>query len=91
MPLWFLPKEVGIKASVYADAGQLLNYRGPTQIFATNESIVPYDDNRIRSSIGAGLIWQSPFGPLRFDYAVPMTKSPYDRTQVFRFGGGTSF
>ena len=42
-------------------------------------------------SVGVGLIWQSPFGPLRFDYAVPITKGRYDRVQEFRFGGGTTF
>ncbi|MDH2384703.1 BamA/TamA family outer membrane protein [Bradyrhizobium sp. CER78] len=40
---------------------------------------------------GVGLIWASPFGPLRFDYAVPITKGKYDIVQEFRFGGGTSF
>jgi outer membrane protein insertion porin family len=45
----------------------------------------------IRSSVGAGLIWSSPFGPLRFDFAFPVTKASYDRKQWFRFGGGTSF
>jgi outer membrane protein insertion porin family len=51
-----------------------------------------YDNgNTVRSSVGVGLIWQSPFGPLRFDYAVPLTKGKFDRTQEFRFGGGTSF
>ena len=42
-------------------------------------------------SVGVGLIWASPFGPLRFDYAVPLTKGTYDRVQQFKFGGGTSF
>ncbi|MGY3366580.1 outer membrane protein assembly factor BamA [Bradyrhizobium sp. GM5.1] len=51
-----------------------------------------YDNgNAVRSSVGVGLIWASPFGPLRFDYAVPLTKGKNDRTQEFRFGGGTSF
>ncbi|MEO6946863.1 MAG: BamA/TamA family outer membrane protein, partial [Nitrobacter sp.] len=51
-----------------------------------------YDNtNKIRTSVGVGLIWQSPFGPLRFDYAVPITKGRYDRVQEFRFGGGTTF
>jgi outer membrane protein insertion porin family len=45
----------------------------------------------VRSSVGVGLIWESPFGPLRFDYAFPLTKEPYDRVQQFRFGGGTKF
>ncbi|MCP3389427.1 outer membrane protein assembly factor BamA [Bradyrhizobium sp. CCGB12] len=111
MPFWFLPKEVGLKGAVYADAGGLYDYKGPTSWTATNEVNVPgcipstvnppsagtctglvYDDSKvIRSSVGVGLIWQSPFGPLRFDYAVPLSKGRYDRTQEFRFGGGTTF
>ncbi len=109
MPFWFLPKEVGIKGALYADAGGLSDYQGPTSWAATGEvnqvGCIPasktsvgncmgmsYDNsNPVRSSVGVGLIWQSPFGPLRFDYAVPLTKGAYDRTQEFRFGGGTSF
>ena len=33
----------------------------------------------IRSSVGVGLIWDSPFGPLRFDMAFPLTKQSYDQ------------
>ena len=51
-----------------------------------------YDNtNIVRTSVGVGLIWASPFGPLRFDYAIPMTKGQYDLVQEFKFGGGTSF
>ncbi|EHR03638.1 outer membrane protein assembly factor BamA [Bradyrhizobium sp. WSM471] len=114
MPFWFLPKEVGLKGAVYADAGGLFDYQGPTTWSVTNEmtttrnstctpsTVNPnsagtctglvYDNgNVVRSSVGVGLIWASPFGPLRFDYAVPLTKGKSDRTQEFRFGGGTSF
>jgi outer membrane protein insertion porin family len=114
MPFWFLPKEVGLKGAVYADAGGLYDYQGPTTWALTNELTTPknsnctpstvnpssagtctgliFDDSRvIRSSVGIGLIWASPFGPLRFDYAVPLTKGAYDRVQQFRFGGGTTF
>ncbi|KRQ03786.1 outer membrane protein assembly factor BamA [Bradyrhizobium manausense] len=114
MPFWFLPKEVGLKGAVYADAGGLYDYKGPTTWALTGETTTTqnsnctastinpntpgtctglvYDDSKvIRSSVGVGLIWASPFGPLRFDYAVPLTKGKYDRTQEFRFGGGTSF
>jgi outer membrane protein assembly factor BamA len=38
-----------------------------------------------------GLVWASPFGPLRFDYAVPLSMGKYDVVQQFKFGGGTSF
>ncbi len=100
MPFWFLPKEVGLKGAVYADAGSLWGYQGPTSWAATGEVNSPscpkcglqYDDSKVvRSSIGVGLVWQSPFGPLRFDYAVPLTKGRYDVIQQFKFGGGTSF
>jgi len=47
--------------------------------------------NVVRTSVGVGLIWASPFGPLRFDYAIPLSKSSNDRVQQFKFGGGTSF
>ncbi|MCC8958545.1 outer membrane protein assembly factor BamA [Bradyrhizobium sp. Pear77] len=111
MPFWFLPKEVGLKGAVYADAGGLYDYQGPTSWAATGEVNTPgcvrptnnppspgtclglsFDDSKVvRTSVGVGLIWQSPFGPLRFDYAVPLTKGAYDRVQEFRFGGGTTF
>jgi outer membrane protein insertion porin family len=100
MPFWFLPKEVGLKGAVYVDAGSLWDYQGPTSWSATGEVNtkacpacgLQYDDSKvIRSSVGIGLIWASPFGPLRFDYAVPLTKGKYDTVQEFRFGGGTSF
>jgi len=111
MPFWFLPKEVGLKGAVYADAGGLYDYQGPTSWAATGEVNTPgcvkptqnppspgtclglqFDDSKVvRTSVGVGLIWQSPFGPLRFDYAIPLTKGQFDRVQEFRFGGGTTF
>ena len=36
-----------------------------------------------RMSLGASVIWDSPFGPLRFDFAYPLLKQWYDRTQFF--------
>jgi outer membrane protein insertion porin family len=92
MPFWFLPKEIGLKGAVYADAGSVWDYQGETCWAKTAECLaIGGDDKLVRSSVGVGLIWQSPFGPLRFDYAVPLTKGVYDRVQQFRFGGGTTF
>jgi outer membrane protein insertion porin family len=39
----------------------------------------------MRSSVGAGLIWGSPFGPIRVDYAMPLTKTGCDVTQRMSF------
>ncbi len=44
-----------------------------------------------RVAAGASIIWDLPFGPLRFDFAYPLLKQPYDRTQWFQFGGGARF
>ncbi|ALA18916.1 MULTISPECIES: outer membrane protein assembly factor BamA [unclassified Chelatococcus] len=49
------------------------------------------DSKKIRSSVGVSLLWQSPLGPLRFDYAFVLSKATGDQTQAFRFSGGTSF
>jgi outer membrane protein insertion porin family len=99
-PLWFAPKDFGMKFATFMDAGQLLSYKGPLSWDQTGETLttclngVPgqfCDDTMIRSAAGVGLIWDSPFGPLRFDLAYPITKQSYDHTQIFRFGGGTKF
>jgi len=101
-PLYFLPKDVGIKLAVFADAGSLWSYKGPTFWNVTGETLqVGLDSpSMIRSSVGVGLLWDSPLGPLRFDLAYPITKycatpaggsEVCDRTQVFRFSGGTRF
>ena len=89
IPLYFIPKDVGIRAAIFADAGSVWNYKGPTA--ALGETMTFVDSNAVRSSVGAGLVWDSPFGPLRFDYAIPITKQSYDIVQEFRFGGGTRF
>ncbi|CAM5380042.1 Outer membrane protein assembly factor BamA OS=Afipia felis OX=1035 GN=bamA PE=3 SV=1 [Afipia felis] len=91
MPFWFLPKEAGLKGAVYADAGSLWDYQGVTSYLGQSVNLYDTNSMKIRSSVGVGLIWASPFGPLRFDYAVPINKVTGDRVQEFRFGGGTTF
>lgn len=49
------------------------------------------DDTTIRASVGAGILWNSPVGPLRLDYAYALNKEDYDKTQQFRFGASTKF
>jgi outer membrane protein insertion porin family len=91
-PLFFIPKEMGIKVAAYVDAGSLWDYTGPQGSPLTGESMLPSSNNMfINTAAGVGLIWASPFGPLRFDLAYPITKRAFDKTQIFRFGGGASF
>ena len=49
------------------------------------------DKSGIRSSVGIGLDWLTPVGPLTFSFAQPITKEPTDIEETFRFNIGTSF
>jgi outer membrane protein insertion porin family len=45
----------------------------------------------LRTSVGVGLSWISPVGPLRLSYAVPVNKQSTDKIQNLQFQIGTSF
>ena len=64
---------------------------GPATPFVCQCGMQYADSAAVRCSVGASIIWDSPFGPLRFDFAYPILKQGYDRTQLFAFGGGTKF
>ena len=118
-PIYGLPKEIGLKLAVFADAGTLFDYQGARSylIDQTVNKVVPlrslngapicsfngakqaqcqntisvFEGNEIRSSVGVGLLWASPLGPIRFDYAYVLSKGQLDKTQAFRFSGGSTF
>jgi outer membrane protein insertion porin family len=43
----------------------------------------------LRRSIGAGVRWMSPFGPLRVELGFPLNKQPHDETSVLGFSIGS--
>ncbi len=49
------------------------------------------DGYKLRSSVGIGIDWFTPVGPLSFSFAAPLSKDTTDRTETFRFNLGTSF
>ena len=49
------------------------------------------DGSKIRSSIGLGIDWFTPVGPLNFSLSHPISKSSTDQTERFRFNLGTTF
>jgi len=74
------------------------NLRANTIIFfdAANVWGVDYsnniaDSNKIRTSVGVGLDIMSPFGPVSFSYAVPLSSLSTDKKQNFLFNIGSSF
>ena len=100
-----MPRDLGLRGAVFFDAGTLYGYKGATVFgspttpynaapnFTQGNTITVGADHSslIRTAAGASIIWQSPLGPLRFDFAKAITKSEYDITQFFRFSGGTTF
>ena len=48
---------------------------------AQRQSLQLANANILRSSVGVGLTWGSPFGALTVNYAVPVTKAAYDVVQ----------
>jgi len=49
------------------------------------------DSGTIRSSVGVGIDWYTPIGPLSFSLAQPLSKDSSDQTETFRFNLGTTF
>ena len=86
-PFPLVPSELGMTGAVFADAGSLFGASSSAEQFATTLN----DDATIRASAGVSLLWNSPIGPVRFDYAFPLAKEDYDETQNFRFGASTNF
>lgn len=86
-PLPFMPSDFGLRGAVFADAGTLFDIDNPPGIVNADYD----DDASIRSSVGGSVLWASPFGLLRADFAYAMTKEDYDETQVFRFSAGSKF
>ncbi|WCT75422.1 outer membrane protein assembly factor BamA [Sphingomonas naphthae] len=140
LPLGNGARELGLRPSIFADAGAVFNVRKPQLLdncagsSATNPctgTFIPVRDNagnplyleadgtyvtvptatttavgntitpfreeyfgntpKPRLSVGIGVNWNSPFGPLRIDLAKALLKSPGDNTKLFSFNVGTQF
>ena len=84
-PFPFIPDELGFSGAVFADAGSLYE----TDVEA-DEAIVD-DSSNLRASVGASLLWNSPLGPLRADFAWALLAEDFDEEELFRFGASTKF
>jgi len=78
-----LPNEFGLRGRVFGDAGSI----GEHDSTGANIS----DETSLRMSIGTGILWDSPFGPVNIDFAKALLKEDFDDTELFRFSFGTRF
>lgn len=78
-----------LEIPVYAPAGFfLVTFFDVGNSFAEDQNI---DLSALRMNYGAGLRWQSPFGPLRFEWGFPIAKKTGEAGVVFNFTIGQSF
>ncbi|TIX03064.1 MAG: outer membrane protein assembly factor BamA, partial [Mesorhizobium sp.] len=85
-PMPVIPESFGLRGAVFADAATL--YGSKIETALVDQSTV---DMQWRASVGVGLMWASPFGPIRIDYAIPVLKEDTDEVQEFNFGISTRF
>jgi outer membrane protein insertion porin family len=78
-----LPNELGIKGRVFSDFGS----SGKTE----PKSPDILDSSSLRVSVGAGLTWVSPFGPIGIDLGIPLLKESFDEKELVRLNFGTKF
>ncbi|OBQ75241.1 outer membrane protein assembly factor BamA [Mesorhizobium erdmanii] len=84
-PLPVVPESFGLRGAVFADAATLYGSKINTSVDQASL------DMQLRASVGVGLMWASPFGPIRIDYAIPVKKQAHDDVQEFNFGISTRF
>jgi len=96
----FLPEEYGIKSAFFVDAGGLgsLYDQDIVAPIAYTDSTTGYDaiqytetDAAFRAATGLSVMWDSPFGPLRFDFSQVLRAEDYDKKETFRFSTTTRF
>ena len=78
-----LPPELGISGRVFTDWGS----QGKVEPSGSDVN----DTGSLRAAIGAGLSWQSPFGPVGLDFGFPILKESFDETEIVRVNFGARF
>jgi len=121
IPLGSSGRELGLRPSVFVDAGALFKLTAPPTLNITfcnpatgttgSRTFVEFgkpcptgftaspgfqerflgDTAKPRLSIGAGVNWNSPFGPFRIDIARALIKAEGDDTKLLTFNVGTAF
>ena len=90
-PMPFVTPDAQLKVALFSDTGSLWATNA-SSVSSMATSLSPSqqiaNSRAVRSSVGASLIWDSPFGAMRVDYAYPIAKQPYDVTQRLQFTAG---
>jgi outer membrane protein insertion porin family len=89
-PMPLVTADAHLKVALFSDVGSLwaTSASSATSLASLSPSQQIANSRAIRASVGASLIWDSPFGALRVDYAYPLAKQSYDVPQRLSFSAG---
>lgn len=76
-------QDTGVNGLLFWDGGLVTSLDDPNNLAD--------DDKVYRQSIGTGIFWRSPLGPLRFELGLPIVSAAEDEKEVFSFSFGTRF
>lgn len=80
-----LPEEYGIKGGAFLDIGSVWGLNDTAGVGAVDDKL------RLRSTVGLSLLWDTPIGPLRFNFTKALKKQAYDKEQSFDLTISTKF
>jgi len=90
-----VPASWGVTLGLFTDFGTLGRVDNVIRICTPNTSTgqgtCDKDNLALRASAGISIGWQSPFGPLQIDLALPYLKTGYDRSQIIHLSTATGF
>ncbi len=81
-----LPEEYGISGGVFYDVGSLWGVDG-----TAGAGSLLYNDASLRHVVGVSLFWETPIGPLQFNFSKALQKEAFDREQNFNLTIRTEF
>jgi outer membrane protein insertion porin family len=80
-----LPFELDIRGRLFTDVGAAWGIDDNSIPVSVDDSSAP------RVTVGTGISWNSPFGPLVVDLGFALVKEDFDETEIFSFSFGTQF
>ena len=83
-----LPQEYGITGGAFVDVGSVWDVGN---LRTLNEADVLYNDFTARSVVGLSIFWDTPLGPLRFNFTEPLSVQEFDNPKSFDLTVSTSF
>lgn len=84
----FIPDEYQIKGFVFADYGILGKPPKDKYNDASQPNLIDQD---LRTSVGFGIYWNTPMGPMNFSWGFPLKLNDYDRERRFLLSFETQF